>query len=286
MLPDARDVVSRARLRRLESRDHDAIARLCLSDPLVHCFPASRIDAGLDRHGSSQFFGWFDGDDVLQSAVYVGANVAPVATSRISRLAFAERLIGMSRRVASLVGRADEVLDLWGLLEPSWGAAREVRPRQHLLVCRQVAPGLASTQVRPTALSQFDLLMPACVAMFTEELGISPVAQGMHASYQARVRELIAAGRSFSLILDGRVVFKAEVGAAANHVAQIQGVWVAPTQRGRGYGVSGVAAVTEQLLAAGFSAVTLYANEFNDQALRVYDRVGFRRHDTFATVLR
>ena len=57
--------------------------------------------------------------------------------------------------------------------------------------------------------------MPACVAMFTEEVGVSPLAGDGGLLYQARVAELVGAGRSFArLIEDGKVVFKAEIGAA------------------------------------------------------------------------
>ena len=285
LLPDVRDSVPAPRLRRLDVNDRAELLALCAGDPLVHCFPASRADIALDSHAGSYFLGWYEGAR-LASAIYVGANIAPIATTRISRLAFAERLLGASRRAASVVGRADEVVDLWSLLEPTWGVAREVRHEQALMVCTEVGPSVASAQVAVTTHEQFELVMPACIAMFTEELGVSPLANGMHAPYHARVRELIEQGRSYSLIERGEVIFKAEVGAAALGVAQLQGVWVAPDYRGQGHGVAGVAAVTRALLHAGYQAVTLYANEFNARALRVYEQVGFRKHDTFATVLR
>ena len=78
------------------------------------------------------------------------------------------------------------------------------------------------------------MIMPACVAMFTEEVGISPLAGDGGLLYQARVAELVGAGRSFARIEDGKVVFKAEIGAATPQACQIQGVWVAPEFRGRG----------------------------------------------------
>ena len=34
-----------------------------------------------------------------------------------------------------------------------------------------------------------------------------------------------------------------------------------------------------------FQAVSLYVNDYNTAALRTYERVGFQRHGTFATVL-
>jgi len=71
--------------------------------------------------------------------------------------------------------------------------------------------------VRP---GELDLLLPACVAMFTEEVGISPMAADGGALYRARVRELIESRRAYARIEDGEVLFKAEVGAASGASAR------------------------------------------------------------------
>ena len=62
--------------------------------------------------------------------------------------------------------------------------------------------------------------------MFTAEVGVSPVAGGMGAAYRARIAEIVREGRSFVRIDGEDVVFKAEVGAVAADVCQVQGVWV------------------------------------------------------------
>jgi predicted GNAT family acetyltransferase len=79
--------------------------------------------------------------------------------------------------------------------------------------------------------------------MFTEEVGVSPLAGDGGAVYRARVRELVTAGRAFARFHGDDVVFKAEVGAATRSTCQVQGVWVAPRYRGRGLSVGGMAAV-------------------------------------------
>ena len=52
--------------------------------------------------------------------------------------------------------------------------------------------------------------------MFTEEVGVSPVVGDGGALYRARVSELVQSGRSFARIEEGRVIFKAEVGAVTS----------------------------------------------------------------------
>ena len=86
---------------------------------------------------------------------------------------------------------------------------------------------------------EVEVLLPACIAMFTEEIGVSPLAGDGGALYRARVTELVTQGRAYARIEDGRVLFKAEVGAATSSVCQVQGVWVHPSLRGRGLSVAG-----------------------------------------------
>jgi predicted GNAT family acetyltransferase len=142
----------------------------------------------------------------------------------------------------------------------------------------------ADPLVRRVEPHELDVLMPACVAMFTEEVGVSPLVGGGADGYRARVSELIRTGRAFARIEGGRVVTKAEIGAVGDGVCQVQGVWTDPAVRGRGLGLAGMAAVVG-LSREVSPVVSLYVNDFNHVARHVYERVGFRQVGTFATVL-
>jgi hypothetical protein len=99
------------------------------------------------------------------------------------------------------------------------------------------------------------------------------------------VAELVRARRAYLRIIDGEVVFKAELAVVTRHTAQVQGVWVAPHWRGQGIATTGMAAVMRDALRRVAPTVSLYVNDFNTPARRVYDRCGFRRVGSFATVL-
>lgn len=274
------------RLRRLHNGDSAALVALCADDPIVNCFPLSRIAGSLAGSSAGSFWGWFDPQGSLQSALYAGANVVPISTDRISRLAFAERLMRLSPRCSALVGPSEEVLDLWALLEPAWGVPREVRATQPLLVCSQVTRGTTRLPLRFAENADLPALLPASVAMFTEELGISPASAGMAVTYESRVRELIANERVLVHVIDGEIVFKAEIGSIANGVCLIQGVWVRPECRGLGVGTAGMAAVVDLALRTVADVVSLYVNIHNVTAINAYRRVGFSEHAEFATILR
>lgn len=274
------------RLRRLTNTDSAALVALLAEDPIINCFPLSRVATSLAGNSATSFWGWFDGEGRLRSALYAGANVVPIATDRISRLAFADRLIRMSPRCSAVVGPRDEVLDLWSLLEPAWGIPRDVRCDQPLLVCSRIVRGVPRLPIRRATEADLPALLPACVAMFTEEIGVSPARAGTAASYEARVKELVAAERVFVHVIDGEIVFKAEIGSVAHGLCLLQGVWVRPECRGLGLGSAGTAAVVDLALRTVADVVSLYANRHNSAAISTYRSVGFSEHEVFATVLR
>lgn len=273
-------------VRQLTSADLGPLESLLRADPVSNCFLDARVrGAGLDpwRLGGD-IWGYLD-DDALHSVVYVGANLVPVGTTPASRAGLADRLRMSPRRCSSFVGDREEVLDLWRLLEPAWGPAREVRDDQRLLVMDTDANIPHDPHVRMATLADLDVLLPACVDMFTEEVGISPVRGGAGSAYRERVAEIVRAGRSFVRIVDGRIEFKAEIGAATPDACQVQGVWVAPELRGRGMSVPAMASVIHLARSAISPTVSLYVNAFNTPAMRSYASVGFRPYGHFATVL-
>jgi predicted GNAT family acetyltransferase len=278
------------RVRPLTSHDAMAMRQLLLRDPITHCFAASRIVAANGQVDTDpwriggELLGCF-ADGELLSAVYAGANVIPIETTPATREAFIAHLSQGPRRCSSLVGSAVEVLHLWDGLAHRWGPAREVRADQPLMAITGPPVVGADPQVRIVRTEEIDLLLPASVAMFTEEVGISPMSGGMGSAYRARVADLIASKRAFARIEEGSVIFKAEVGACAIGVCQIQGVWVAPERRGEGVSIGGMAGAVALAQAAVAPCVSLYVNNFNTAARASYSRVGFDIVGTFATVL-
>jgi hypothetical protein len=278
--------VTRVGVRAITSEDLEAVHLLIARDPVAHCFVDARVRAGgADpwRLGADVWGYFADGD--LQSLLHYGANTVPVETTPASRASFADRLRTVPRRCSSFVGPAAEVLDLWRLLEPAWGPAREVRSNQPLLAMGADSPRPADDGVRRVDITEIDILLPACIDMFTSEVGVSPVAGGSGPGYRSRIAELIRSGRAFARIDDGRVVFKAEVGTATDGVCQVQGVWVAPELRGRGLAEPGMAAVVALARESIAPTVSLYVNDFNTSARKTYAAVGFEQVGTFATVL-
>ncbi|MGA0067338.1 MAG: DUF4081 domain-containing protein, partial [Candidatus Nanopelagicales bacterium] len=200
-IPSSRSAEHGGVVRPLTAADLPDLRRLLDADPVAHCFAAARLDEIADRgHRLAADFWAVEREGPCVAALHVGANVIPIATDDGARRVLAERLRRTGRRGSSLVGPSDEVLDLWSRLDGAWGPAREVRPRQPVLVLDGSPAVAADPGVRPVVMQELDLLVPACIAMFTEEVGISPVTGGAGAAYRARISDLVREGRALARI--------------------------------------------------------------------------------------
>jgi predicted GNAT family acetyltransferase len=262
------------------------VQQLLARDPVTHVFLDHRVRVTrLDpRWIGGEIWGYDDGRG-LASLCHSAANLAPAFSTPAAVTAFAARALEQGRRCGSLMGPHDEVMALWQLLNREWGPARSIRPRQPFMTLAEPPQVPASPEVRLVRPDEIDLLYPACVAMYTEELGVSPEAHGGAALYRARVAQMIDRGHAFAHIENGEVVFKAEFGAATPHAVQIQSVWIEPSRRGTGTAAGYVSAVCDYALAEVAPVVTLYVNEHNEPARRTYARVGFVERSRFATIL-
>ena len=263
--------------------------RLLATDAVAGCVLAGRIESAGTGSAALGAPLWGVGSGGRLDAVCLaGANLIPFAVpgaERAAAAAFAERARRAGRRCSTIVGPATSVAPLWDLLAPHWGPARDHRPDQPLLAIDGPAAVAPEPRVRPVRPAELEILMPAAVAMFTEEVGVSPLRVDGGAGYRARVAELVRLGQSLAWIEDGTVLFKAEIGAVSRAACQVQGVWVSPGHRGRGIGTAGTAAVVEYARTVLAPVVSLYVNGFNGPARAAYRRVGFREVGQYASVL-
>jgi ribosomal protein S18 acetylase RimI-like enzyme len=262
------------------------LRELARTDVVANVFILSHLAAtgsAAPTLGGASIFGVFDGDD-LMGACWAGANLVPVQLDPEFAGLVAGHAHRSGRRFASIFGPSDTVLAMYEQLEQLGQAAHEVRADQPLMTITGPPAVEANAELGFGQLADFDRILPACAAMFEEEVGYSPFLGGRE-FYSRRVEGLIRQGHSLvHLNADGQVMFKAELGAVTPDVTQVQGVWMNPSFRGLGLSAGYMAAVVE--LAQRLAPVTsLYVNDYNARARATYERVGFRQVGTFATVL-
>lgn len=256
-------------------------------EPVANAFVTARVrDSQLrEPELGGELWGWYRAGRLV-SLCYSGANLVPLCATPAALRAFATRAAREGRRCSAIVGPAEQVGALWARLEGHWGPARVVRARQPLLATGAPPAGVTPDPlVRRMRKDEMELVFPAAVAMFTEEVGLSPLdAEDGGLTYQARVAETVGTGRCFARVEEGRVVFKAEIGALTPHTCQLQGVWTAPDRRGTGLATAGLAAVLRYALAEA-PVASLYVNDFNAPARAVYRKLGFTEVGSLMSVL-
>ena len=278
--------VSRPAVRILGNDDLDQVTELLMRSPLENLFVASRVQAGgLDPYMLGCQMVGYERKGELVSVCHAGSNLVPVAADDDAIDAFI-RFLGPRRRAASIMGVAEPALKLWEGLSQSyggqWSSVRDLRPVQPMMSMSEDSALAIDERVRPITMKDFDIYFDAAVKMYTEEVGVTPLESS--GSYRGHVRRTIEKGRAFGIIEDGRVLFKSDVGCATGMYCQVQGVWMHPSLRGQGLAAPAMSAVVK--LARGqWPVVSLYVNDYNGPAVRLYERVGFVTGSTFATVL-
>ncbi|MEU8231833.1 GNAT family N-acetyltransferase [Actinoplanes sp. NPDC048967] len=273
-------------IRQLGESERATVERILDQDPYAGAQIAERVAAhGLNWWRSDgRIYGYGTGRRI-ESLCWSGAHLVPVCTTPAAVAAYADLLGAEPRICSSIIGRADAVLDLWERLGGHWGPARDVRPHQPLLVADREAPIAPDPEVRLVQPGEVDQLFPAAVAMYTEEVGVSPLVDDGGRGYKRRISELVRSKRAYARFVGDRVVFKAELAIVTRRTTQVQGVWVDPEFRGHGMAAGAMAAVLRDALRRVAPTVSLYVNDYNAPARRVYARCGFVPNGSFATVL-
>lgn len=292
-LLDAEDAVARATgdtVRILANSDTAALRSLVAQQPVTNAYVQSILDTGrragpIGGFARGIFLGIFDPvvPDKLLAACWAGANVVPVTEDFEAGAYFGQALIALEEHFGSIFGPHQAVEGIWDVLRSGRQAARDIRLAQPFMLMQDEAQVVANPNVRLATETDYARVLPASVAMFTEELGYSPLADGS-SGYRLRVRQLIAREHTLIDVGSDGVVFKADLGIVTSAAVQIQGVWIAPAARGQGRAAPAMAAVVNHALRLA-PVVSLYVNDYNTAAIRTYERVGFETVTRFATVL-
>jgi predicted GNAT family acetyltransferase len=222
-----------------------------------------------------------DAEGRLEGVALVGHAVYVAAETATSLRAFAS--IAQGQQSAHMIlGEREMVGRFWSHYAPAGQTPR--------LFCRELLfeqrwPVRAREPVeglRPATLDDLMLVMPVHAAMAYEESGVNPIDVDLH-GFRMRCARRIEHGRVWVLVEDGHLLFKADIASDTPESVYLEGVYVDPASRERGYGLRCLSQLGCSLLERTKS-VSALVNERNLAAQALFQKAGYKLRGLYDTV--
>ncbi len=250
--------------------------------PIHTVFMASLIeDNGMvSSFNRGSFFGCRDNHGRLEGVALIGHATIIETESEECIKAFAQ--LAKNHSPAHLIrGEQEKVESFW-----RYYADVDHAPRllcHELLLERSSAPVNfpAVPELRLATLADLDHVMNVNAAMALAEGGINPLTRDPDGFLERSARRIMQ-GRNWIWIENGRVIFKTDIIAETPAVIYLEGVYIDPEYREKGYGLRCLSQLT-QLLLARAECICLTVNEKFSGTQAFYNRAGYKicsRYDT------
>lgn len=273
-------VEGRWSLRTLSDDDVKGALEFLQRDPLINVYLISRLLEDRAAALSQVVVVRFNGAIVLVTSLATNIVLAgdPSISQGLTDTAIAliaDRILTRMLPVRAIISPASLVESLWNHLRTRLDPPTVVRLNQPIYAIKRRFDYPDLHESRYAAMRDLDQLVPACAAMHREEVGIDPLERDA-IGYRERIRELVEKKRSVVRMVDDRIATKCEYSAVTDEAVQLMGVWTDPRHRRRGLSRALLSEVCGHLFRRG-KVVTLFVNDFNEPAIRLYESLGFRR---------
>jgi GNAT superfamily N-acetyltransferase len=255
-----------------------------LSERPIHtiCMTGFIRDNGLvSEHNRGTFYGCRNSENRLEGVALIGhATLIEIRTrAAVRELALTAQI---QNRLHMIMAEQERIEEFWNSYaddgQPMRRACREL-----LFELKQAIelPGKAEG-LRLATLDDLELIAPVHAAMAEAESGVNPLVKDRE-GFLERCARRIEKNRVWVVVKDGRLVFKTDIQADTPEVIYLEGVYIAPEERGSGLARKYFGRLCETLLSRTRSVCVL-ANEENEKAHAFYRLCGFRRVSVYDTV--
>jgi ribosomal protein S18 acetylase RimI-like enzyme len=236
------------------------------------------LESPLNR---GRFYGYRDINGRLEGVALVGhATLMETVSDRALRA-----LAGIARDCSythMIMGEQDRMADFWSSYSDE-GQEPRLACREWLLELKtpdasvKPVPGL-----RLATEEELEFVMPIQAQLALEESGIDPSKVDPE-GFRKRCLRRIQQQRTWVLVEDGKLIFKADVISETAQVMYLEGVWVRDDARNDGTGTRCMAELSRRLLSK-VDSLCLLVNELNVRALAFYRKCGFLFRATYETI--
>ncbi|HEX8146557.1 MAG TPA: GNAT family N-acetyltransferase [Pyrinomonadaceae bacterium] len=226
-------------------------------------------------HACRDAEGRLEGVALVGHAVYVAADT-PGALRAFARIAQGQQNAHVILGEQEMVGR------FWGHYAPA-GQTPRLFCRELLFEQRWPVPAREPVEgLRPATLEDLMLVMPVHAAMAYEESGVNPIDVDLH-GFRMRCARRIEHGRVWVLVEGGNLLFKADLASDTPECVYLEGVYVEPSSRLKGYGLRCLSQLGRGLLERT-KTVSALVNEQNLGAQALFQKAGYKLRGLYDTV--
>jgi ribosomal protein S18 acetylase RimI-like enzyme len=181
-----------------------------------------------------------------------------------------------------IMGEKERVADFWSHYEET-GRRQRLACREWLfelswpVEARERVEGL-----RPATVAELELVMPVQAELAYAESGVNPLdvdPQG----FRERCLRRIEQRRTWVVVENGLLVFKADVISKTPEVNYLEGIWLREDRRNKNLGTRFMSELMRQLL-ENTKSICLLVNETNEWAQGFYRKCGFHFRATYETI--
>jgi predicted GNAT family acetyltransferase len=278
-----RDAARRSTVTKLDGEHQQEVLDFLAERPLHTVIMSSFVrDNGLvSPLNRGTFYACRDEEGRLEGVALIGHATMVEARTEEALAAFA-RLARESQSGHVILGEKEKVGRFW-----DYFATGEESPR---LLCREMLleqrwPVAVREEVKGLRLATADdleLVMPVQAEMAYAESGVNPLERDPE-GFRRRCARRIEMGRVWVWVEDGRLIFKAEIISETPEVIYLEGIWVNPDERGKGYGLRCMSQLGRELLGR-VGSLSMLVNERNSKALSLYRRAGYKLRGCYDTI--
>jgi len=255
-----------------------------LAERPVHtvCIAGFIRDNGLvSPHNRGTFYGCRNSEGRLEGVALIGH--ATLIEARTLRAMEEFGLVAHGyQRTHIILGEKDKVEQFWNYYADE-GQEMRLACRELLFELRYAMQVRAEVEgLRRATLEDLEKIAPVQASMAEEESGTNPLEVDPE-GFRARCARRIEMGRVWLMEEDGRLVFKADIQADTPDVVYLEGVWVNPSERGKGIGRQCLRQLCQDLLVRTKSVCVL-VNEENQRAHTFYRMCNFKMRGVYDSI--
>ena len=280
---DLSTALALVKVERLTSNDAAEVLEFLAQRPIHTVAMMSLIhDNGVvSPFNRGTFFGCRDLKGQLEGVALVGHATLMETVSDRALAALAQ----VARQCPSthlIMGEKERVADFWSHYSEAG--------RRHRLAIREwlfelTRPGDAReavVELRPAKAGELEVVMPIQAQLAFMESGVDPMEVDPQ-GFRERCLRRIEQGRTWVVVKNGELIFKADVVSKTAEVNYLEGIWLREDCRHKNLGTRFMSGLMRRLL-EDTKSVCLLVNETNEWAHGFYRKCGFHFRATYETI--